>query len=142
MLKRCGAGVAVSPPRQLRLREGADLGGVRVDVAGRHGFLRGGLEGGDATGSRQEPSLHRGHGLVVEVDALRQVLAQVFDVAGVGREAHRGSHPHTSNGPTEAINGRLEHLRGSALGFRNLTNYITRALLETGGFRPQLHPQL
>jgi len=29
--------------------------------------------------------------------------------------------PGTSNGPTEAINGRLEHLRGSALGFRNLT---------------------
>ena len=26
-------------------------------------------------------------------------------------------HPHTSNGPTEAINGRLEHLRGCALGF-------------------------
>ena len=25
-------------------------------------------------------------------------------------------HPHTSNGPTEVINGRLEHLRGSALG--------------------------
>ncbi len=46
----------------------------------------------------------------------------------------------TSNGPTEAINGRLEHLRGSALGFRNLTNYIARSLLETGGFRPQLHP--
>jgi len=49
--------------------------------------------------------------------------------------------PKTSNGPTEAINGRLEHLRGSALGFRNLTNYIARSLLETGGFRPQLHPQ-
>ena len=49
--------------------------------------------------------------------------------------------PHTSNGPTEAINGRLEHLRGSALGFRNLTNYIARSLLETGGFRPRLHPQ-
>ena len=48
----------------------------------------------------------------------------------------------TSNGPTEAINGRLEHLRGSALGFRNLTNYIARSLLETGGFRPQLHPRL
>jgi transposase len=48
--------------------------------------------------------------------------------------------PHTSNGPTEAINGRLEHLRGSALGFRNLTNYIARALLEAGGFRTQLHP--
>ncbi|AND17334.1 ISL3 family transposase [Rathayibacter tritici] len=50
--------------------------------------------------------------------------------------------PGTSNGPTEAINGRLEHLRGSALGFRNLTNYIARSLLETGGFRPRLHPQL
>lgn len=51
--------------------------------------------------------------------------------------------PGTSNGPTEAINGRLEHLRGSALGFRNLTNYIARSLLETGGFRPQLlHRQL
>jgi len=50
--------------------------------------------------------------------------------------------PGTSNGPTEAINGRLEHLRGSALGFRNLTNYIARSLLETGGFRPQLHPKL
>jgi transposase len=49
--------------------------------------------------------------------------------------------PGTSNGPTEAINGRLEHLRGSALGFRNLTNYIARSLLEAGGFRPRLHPQ-
>jgi transposase len=49
--------------------------------------------------------------------------------------------PGTSNGPTEAINGRLEHLRGSALGFRNLTNYIARSLLEAGGFRPLLHPR-
>jgi transposase len=50
--------------------------------------------------------------------------------------------PGTSNGPTEAINGRREHLRGSALGFRNLTNYIARPLLESGGFRPRLHPRL
>jgi transposase len=50
--------------------------------------------------------------------------------------------PGTSNGPTEAINGRLEHLRGSALGFRNLTSYIARSLLGTGGFRPRLHPAL
>jgi transposase len=49
--------------------------------------------------------------------------------------------PGTSNGPTEAINGRPEHLHGSALGFRNLTHYITRRL-ETGGFRPRLHPRL
>ena len=50
--------------------------------------------------------------------------------------------PGTSNGPTEAINGRIEHLRGSALGFRNLTNYIARSLLETDGVRPRLHPGL
>lgn len=50
--------------------------------------------------------------------------------------------PGTSNGPTEAINGRLEHLRGSALGFRNLPNYIARSLLESGGFRNQLHPRM
>ncbi|GMA23472.1 hypothetical protein GCM10025864_12310 [Luteimicrobium album] len=50
--------------------------------------------------------------------------------------------PGTSNGPSEAINGRLEHLRGSALGFRNLTNYIARSIPQTGGFRPLLHPHL
>jgi transposase len=50
--------------------------------------------------------------------------------------------PGTSNGPTEAINGRIEHLRGTALGFRNLTNYIARCLLHVGGFRPALHPAL
>ena len=51
-------------------------------------------------------------------------------------------HPRTSNGPTEAINGRLEHLHGFALGFRNLANYIARSLLEAGGFRPYLHSQM
>jgi transposase len=51
-------------------------------------------------------------------------------------------HPGASNGPTEAINGRLEHLRGSALGFRSLTNYIARSLLETGGFKSHLHAQM
>ena len=50
--------------------------------------------------------------------------------------------PGTSNGPTEAINGRLEHLHGSALGFRNLTHYIARSLLESGRFRSRLHPRL
>lgn len=40
------------------------------------------------------------------------------------------------------VGQRLEHLRGSALGFGNLTNYIARSLFETGGFRPRLHPAL
>jgi hypothetical protein len=35
-----------------------------------------------------------------------------------------------------AVNGRLEHLRGLALGFRNLTHYIARALLEAGDSDP------
>jgi hypothetical protein len=39
--------------------------------------------------------------------------------------------PGTGNGPTEAINGHLEHLRGAALGFRNLTNYIARVPLDS-----------
>ena len=52
------------------------------------------------------------------------------------------TRPGTSNGPTDSINGRLEHLRGSALGFRNLTHYIARCLLESGGFRPVLHSRL
>jgi transposase len=38
----------------------------------------------------------------------------------------------TSNGPTEAINGRLEALRRNALGFRNLTHYRWRSLLHSG----------
>lgn len=51
--------------------------------------------------------------------------------------------PGTSNGPTEARHGRLEHFRANVLGFRNLTNYIARNLLETVGFSPQvLHPRL
>lgn len=48
-------------------------------------------------------------------------------------------YPDTSNGPTAAISGRFERLRGSALGFRGLTNCIARGLLESGGFRPALH---
>ena len=78
------------------------------------------------------------------------VPASLVEVARLGRTltTRRGDilaffeRPGTSNGPTQTINGRLEHLRGSALGFRNLTNYIARSLLETGGFRPQLHPGL
>lgn len=49
------------------------------------------------------------------------------------------TRPGTTNAPTDAINGRIEHLRGPALGLRNLTHYIARCLLEAGGFRPVLH---
>ncbi len=76
------------------------------------------------------------------------VPAGLDEIRTLGRTLNRRAtdiltffdNPGTSNGPTESINGRLEHLRGIALGFRNLTHYIARSLLETGGFRPQLHP--
>lgn len=51
-------------------------------------------------------------------------------------------HPGTSNGPTEAVNGLLEHLRGTAKGFRSIVNYITRCLLDAGGFKPLIHSLL
>ncbi|WP_370590239.1 transposase [Tessaracoccus sp. SD287] len=44
--------------------------------------------------------------------------------------------PGSSNGPTEAIHGLLEHLRGTAEGFRNTVNYIARRLLDAGGSDP------
>lgn len=50
--------------------------------------------------------------------------------------------PGTSNGPTEALNGRLDHLRGSALGFGNPHPLHRPQLLKTGGFRPRLQPAL
>ena len=46
--------------------------------------------------------------------------------------------PRTSNGPRQAINGRLEHLRGIALGFRNLTHYTIRSLIHTGRLKDHL----
>lgn len=39
--------------------------------------------------------------------------------------------PGTSNGPTMAINGRLEQLRGLIIGSPNLKDYIAQCLLET-----------
>jgi transposase len=91
----------------------------------------------------------RGRELMVKlIDSLTHgVPKALVEVTKLGRTLKKRAddvlayfdRPGTSNGPTEAINGRLEHLRGSALGFRNLTNYIARSLLETGGFRPQLH---
>ncbi|TDS82317.1 transposase [Nesterenkonia aurantiaca] len=85
------------------------------------------------------------------IESLRQAVPRrLHELISLGRTFHRRAadilayldRPGTSNGPTEAINGRLEHLRGTALGFRNLAHYITRSLLDTGGFRPLLHPHL
>jgi transposase len=100
----------------------------------------------------RNPDRTRGRAAMAAViDALHEgVPAALTELRRLGRTLNQRAadvlayfdRPGTSNGPTEALNGRLEHLRGSALGFRNLTNYIARALLETGGFRPRLHPRL
>jgi transposase len=100
----------------------------------------------------REPDRTRGRQLMEKLIASIStgVPATLVEVTTLGRTLKQRAadvlayfdRPGTSNGPTEAINGRLEHLRGSALGFRNLTNYIARCLLETGGFRPRLHPGL
>ena len=44
-----------------------------------------------------------------------------------------------SNGPVEAINGRLEHLRGIALGFKNLNHYILRCLIHSGQLQDKIN---
>ena len=79
------------------------------------------------------------------IDALTSgVPAELIELRRLGRTLKKRAadvlayfdRPGTSNGPAEAINGRLEHLRGIALGFRNLTHYTARSLLHTGGFKP------
>lgn len=43
------------------------------------------------------------------------------------------------NGPVEAINGRLEHLCGVALEFRNLHHYILRCLIHSGQLQDKIN---
>ena len=116
-----------------------------------HWRLRGARRGRGDLGHLPADDRRRGRDLITAlIDSVSKgVPAALVEVITLGRTLKKRAddvlahfdRPGTSNGPTEAINGRLEHLRGSALGFRNLTNYIARSLLETGGFRPRLHPQ-
>jgi len=85
------------------------------------------------------------------IDQLKAgVPAGLDELRSLGKTLHRRrddilaifDHPGTSNGPSEAINGLLEHLRGTARGFRNIVNYIARCLLDAGGFRPRIHSLL
>jgi transposase len=75
----------------------------------------------------------------------RGVPAGLEELAQLGRTLHRRRHDvlayfdhHASNGPTEAINGRLDALRRNALGFRNLTHYRLRSLLHCGNLIQQI----
>jgi hypothetical protein len=80
------------------------------------------------------------------IDSLRRgVPAGLEELAQLGRTLSRRRADilayfdhHASNGPTEAINGRLEALRRNALGFRNLTHYRIRSLLHCGNLTRQI----
>jgi len=88
-----------------------------------------------------DPNRHRGkRTLAAVIDSIRRgVPAGLEELAQLGRTLWRRRTDilaffdhHASNGPTEAINGRLEALRRNALGFRNLTHYRIRSLLHSG----------
>ena len=78
-------------------------------------------------GAYRDPNKIRGKALMqAEINTLTstRVPSCLTALMTLGRTLKRRSgdilayfdHPDTSNGPTEAINGHLEHLRGSALG--------------------------
>jgi hypothetical protein len=131
---------------------GQDVGGRLFEGSAEGSNL--GRDGGNAAGQEVDEVLHLGFAggpvgcktkMKPLIDSLSAAVpAALCEVRRLGRTLKQRAadvlanfdRPGTSNGPTEAINGRLEHLRGSALGFRNLTNYVARSLLETGGFRP------
>ena len=75
----------------------------------------------------RDPNKIHGKALIqAEIDRLSDadVPRSLTELITLGRTLKRRAgdilayfdHPHTSNGPTEAINGRLEHLHGSAPG--------------------------
>ena len=102
----------------------------------------------DVIAAYGHPDKSRGKKLMSRViDALRQGLpAGLEELAQLGRTLWRRRHDilayfdvGASNGPVEAINGQLEHLRGIALGFRNLDHYILRSLIHSGQLRDRIN---
>jgi transposase len=88
-----------------------------------------------------DPNRRRGKkAMTTLIESLRRgVPTGLEEIAQLGRTLWRRRADilaffdhHASNGPTEAINGRLEALRRNALGFRNLTHYRLRSLLHSG----------
>lgn len=94
------------------------------------------------------PDPKQGHMILSRmIDTIRTGVPDgLEELAQLGRTLHRRradvlayfTH-RASNGPTEAINGRLEALRRNALGFRNLIHYRIRSLLHCGNLTRALH---
>jgi len=120
--------------KQQRRLEGLFARDEHVEVEATWGFYQ------SMIAAYRDPDRTRGRELMAQlIDSVSHgVPAVLTELTRLGRTLKRRAadvlayfdRPGTSNGPTEAINGRLEHLRGSALGFRNLTNYVARSLLE------------
>ncbi|MDF3313954.1 hypothetical protein P3H15_55090, partial [Rhodococcus sp. T2V] len=55
------------------------------------------------------------------------------------RPEPRRRRPQKAAAQKKAINGRLEHLRGIALGFRNLDHYILRSLIHSGQLQERIN---
>jgi transposase len=94
------------------------------------------------------PDRRRGKAMLAAIiDSLRRgVPAGLEELAQLGHTLWRRRADvlayfdhHSSNGPTEAINGRLEALRRNALGFRNLTHYRIRSLLHCGNLAQRIN---
>ncbi|AXN50144.1 hypothetical protein MMRN_29680 [Mycobacterium marinum] len=94
-----------------------------------------------------QPDLRRGKTMMSAIiDSLRRAVpAALEELAQLGRTLWRRRTDvlayfdhHAANGPTEAINGRLETLRRNTLGFRNLTHYRIRSLLHCGNLTRQI----
>ena len=100
----------------------------------------------------QEPDRTRGRQPVQRlIDSVSHgVPAALSEVLTLGRTLKKRAadvlahfdRPGTSNGPTEAVNGRLEHLRGSALGLAQPHRLHHPKPARSRGFKPHLHPRL
>lgn len=102
----------------------------------------------DIIAAYAHPKKSEGKKLMLKVmDSIRTGLpAGLKELAQLGRTLWRRRRDvvayfdiGASNGPVEAINGRLEHLRGIALGFRNLDHYILRSLIHSGGLQGKIN---
>lgn len=102
----------------------------------------------DLIGAYGHPDRSRGKKLMIRViHTLRKGLPEgLEELAQLGRTLWRRRADilayldlGASNGPVEAINGRLEHLRGIALGFRNLNHYILRSLIHSGQLQDRIN---
>ena len=92
----------------------------------------------------------RREGKIAMYKLLRQIRAgvpkELTELAQLGRTLWKRRteilayfDTDATGGPVEAINARLEHLRGIALGFGNLDHYILRSLIHSGGLQNRIN---